>query len=98
MQTAKKTYQKLHSFNIDVSPYILPNAYNRRVLITLNLRSAFHLIRLRASPNAHFAMRRFALYLSEVIAQRYPLLGPHFQSSTTETWQQIENDYFTQTC
>ena len=98
MQTAKKTYQKLHSFNIDVSPYILPNAYNRRVLITLNLRSAFHLIRLRTSPNAHFAMRRFALYLSEVIAQLYPLLGPHFQPSTNETWQQIENDYFTQTC
>lgn len=97
METAKKSYQKLNSFNKDVSPYILPNAYNRRVLITLNLRSAYHLIRLRISPNAHFAMRRFALRLSEEIVKLFPLLGPHFQPGTNETWQQIENDYFTQT-
>ena len=97
METAKKTYKKLHSFNKDVSPYILPNAYNRRVLITLNLRTAYHLIGLRTSTNAHFAMRRFALRLSEEITQLFPLLGPHFQPGTNETWQQIENDYFTQT-
>jgi thymidylate synthase ThyX len=36
--------------------YVVPNAYNRRVLLSLNLRELFHFAHLRGGPNGHFAI------------------------------------------
>jgi hypothetical protein len=33
--------------------YLVANAFNRRALLTLNLREAFHFCRLRGAPNGH---------------------------------------------
>ena len=74
--------------------YILPNAFNRRVMINMNLRSALHLIKLRSAPNAHFSIRRTAQKIGEIIRRQYPILSPYFQAAAPETSQTITEKYF----
>jgi len=85
------------SINPDVAAYILPHAFNRRILIKMNLRSAYHLIQLRTADRAHFAIRRVVCRLAEELAPVYPLFGPYFGSRAGETSAQIEQKYFLQT-
>ncbi len=46
MEQARSAYDQLAAFNPEVASYLVPNAFNRRVLLALNLRSAVHLLRL----------------------------------------------------
>jgi thymidylate synthase ThyX len=97
MEAAAKAFTALAEINPHAASYIVPNAYNRRVLFSLNLRTAFHLIALRTAPNAHFSMRRAAYRLSENLAEISPILGAYFRSAPDATSQIIESDYFSQT-
>lgn len=97
MGQAQQTYEQLAELNPALASYIVPNAFNRRILITLNLRTAIHLITLRTAPNAHFSIRRVALRFAEEIHRVFPLLGSLIQIGTNETWQEIENSYFSKT-
>ena len=63
----------------------------------MNLRTALHLIKLRSAPNAHFAMRRAAQGMAEVIRNKYPLFSPYFKIDTDETSQTLEKDFFIKT-
>ena len=60
----------------------------------MNLRSAFHFIKLRSAPNAHFAIRRVALKIAEEIRIRYPLFAKYFNADTGETWQSVSSEFF----
>ncbi len=87
-------YNKLYGFNPDVASYIVPNAFNRRVMLQMNLRSAFHFIHLRSASNAHFAIRRIALKIADEIRMRYPLFARYFNTDTGETWQSLSSEFF----
>ncbi len=87
-------YENLYAFNPHIASYIVPNAFNRRVLIQMNLRSALHFIKLRSAPNAHFAIRRVALKMAEEIRLRYPLFANYFMSANSETWHSISTKFF----
>jgi thymidylate synthase ThyX len=93
MHMAADLYEALHAFNPAVASYIVPNAYNRRVLLTLNLRSAAHLVNLRTAPNAHFSIRRAAHRMAEQIKDVTPLLGSYLTQPDGETWQQVEQEH-----
>ncbi|NSW53395.1 MAG: FAD-dependent thymidylate synthase [Anaerolineae bacterium] len=95
MRTADETYRALAALSPEVASYVVPNGFNRRVLLTLNLRTASHLLELRSAPNAHFSIRRVAQRMSEEIARVYPLLGPMLRCTPGERWQEIEQTYFT---
>ncbi len=97
MEAAQRTYERLFEFDPEVASYMVPNAFNRRALITLNLRSAYHLIGLRAAENAHFSIRRVAYRMAERLQERLPLLAASLRLPPGETWQQIEARYFAQT-
>lgn len=97
MRTAEEGYAAISTAFPEVGSYLLPNAFNRRALLSMNLRSAHHLIQLRTAPNAHFAMRRLACRLAEEIQKRYPLFAPYFISVNGEISQEIEEVYFTRT-
>ncbi len=86
--------QKLAAFNPHVASYVVPNAFNRRVLLTFNLRSADHLINLRTAENAHYAIRRAAYRIAEQIQEVTPLLGNYLRITPGETWQSIEEKIF----
>ena len=97
MHAVENGYSKIQQEFPEAASYLLPNAFNRRVLLSMNLRSAHHLIHLRTAPNAHFAMRRMACRLAEEIQKCHPLFATHFKSVNSETSQQIEETYFSRT-
>ena len=94
MDAAGALWQKLAAWNADVAQYVVPNGYNRRVLATFNLREAYAFCQLRAAANAHFSIRRVAQRVAEEISKVHPLLAK-YMNLQEETWQRIENDYFT---
>jgi thymidylate synthase ThyX len=94
MDAAGALWQKLAAWNADVAQYVVPNGYNRRVLATFNLREAYAFCQLRAAANAHFSIRRVAQRVAEEIGKVHPLLAK-YMNLQEETWQRIENDYFT---
>ena len=97
MYLASEAYEKLSRFNPEIASYVVPNAFNRRMLFTINLRSADHLISLRSSPNAHFSIRRAAHRIAQEIRQVTPLLGGFLRESEGETWQDVESKFFIST-
>jgi thymidylate synthase ThyX len=96
MDAAASAYEKLAEWNPHVAAYIVPNGFNRRVLFRMNLREAFAFCQLRSAVNAHFSMRRVAQRVAEEIQNVHPLLAG-FIKLPDETWQSIDQQYFTQT-
>ncbi len=94
MQRVQDTYAQLYAWNPHLASYVVPNAFNRRVLITANLRTLFHFISLRAAPNAHFAIRRIAHLMREEVQRVSPILGSYLFQPDNETWQDIETCHF----
>jgi thymidylate synthase ThyX len=94
MQSAIKMYEKLYNFNPDVAQYIVPNGFNRRVLAQFNLREAFAFCQLRSAANAHFSIRRVAQKIYEEMVRVHPLLTKYMKLQN-ETWQDVEENYFT---
>jgi thymidylate synthase ThyX len=95
MENVFHAFQEISKFNPSIASYVIPNAFNRRVLLYFNLRSAYHLIKLRTTPQAHFAMRRVACRIAEEIKINFPLFSPYFVPISNETVQGIEQEYFT---
>jgi len=94
MEEARRTYQEIAEFNPAVASYIVPNGFNRRVLLTVNLRSLVHFIRLRSAPNAHFSVRRAAQRMAEEVCAKIPELCDFPGRNTLETADTIEQSYF----
>jgi thymidylate synthase ThyX len=94
MDTAATTWARLAAWNPAVAGYVVPNGFNRRVLFSLNIREAYTLIKLRSSPNAHFAVRQLACRMAEEIQKAHPLLEELFSSSIGESWQDIQECFF----
>jgi len=97
MDAARDTYERIAAANPVAASYIVPNGFNRRVLLSFNLRAALHFIRLRSAPNAHFSVRRVAGRMAEELAAAYPLFAQYLDPHSGETWRQVEQVYFTQT-
>ncbi|HEY69104.1 MAG TPA: FAD-dependent thymidylate synthase [Anaerolineae bacterium] len=96
MKTASHAYQDLASWNPHVAAYVIPNAFNRQVLMTLNLRQAFHFCELRSQPNAHFSIRRIALKMAEMIREVHPMLGSFMRLPEAADWRSVEAEHFCQ--
>jgi thymidylate synthase ThyX len=94
MEAVQNAYEELAGSNPEAAAYILPNAFNRRVLLQTNLRSALHFTRLRSAPNAHFAIRRVAQRLAEEIRVHFPLFASYFTPESDENWESITEKYF----
>ena len=94
MDAAAETYEKLYQESHDVAQYIVPNGFNRRVLAQFNLREAYAFCQLRTAANAHFSIRRVAQRIYEEMARVHPLLTKYMKLHD-ETWQSVEEGYFT---
>jgi hypothetical protein len=96
MEAAEGTYRAILNEIPCAATYIVPNAYRRRLLIDFNLRSGMHMLSLRSASNAHFSMRRAARRMVDEIQEVQPLLGKFYRVDSSETWQSIENAFFTE--
>jgi len=94
MESASEMFEKLYEFSPAVAQYIVPNGFNRRVLAQFNLREAFAFCQLRSAANAHFSIRRVAQKIYEEMVRVHPLLTKYMKLHT-ETWQGVEEGYFT---
>lgn len=97
MQSAAEAYRQVAKWNPEVAAYLVPNGFNRRVLMTFNLRQAYHLVELRSAANAHFAMRRVALRLGEELRRASPLLTGWLRLPADGDWRALEAEHFTRT-
>jgi thymidylate synthase ThyX len=94
MQAAGEAYQRLAEKFPEEASYVVPNGYNRRVLMTLNLREAFHLCELRGAPTAHFSARRTVGQVYEQISKVHPLLAGYMRCRDNPHWSAIEQENF----
>lgn len=94
MDAIAALYQKIAHWNPQVAAYVLPNAFNRRVLCQVNLRSLYHFIRLRSAENAHFSIRRLAYGMLEQIRPHSPLFGDKILPGSSLTSQDLEEKFF----
>lgn len=94
MESAAAMYEKLYEFDPNVAQYVVPNGFNRRVLAQFNLREAFAFCQLRSATNAHFSIRRVAQRMYEEMARVHPL-STKYMKLGDETWQSVEENYFT---
>ncbi len=94
LDAARAAYRALAADFPEEASYVVPNAFNRRVLMTLNLREAFHLCELRGGSTAHFSARRTAGQFYEAIAQVHPLLASFMRCQPYPHWSEIEQDFF----
>ncbi|MHC1740716.1 MAG: FAD-dependent thymidylate synthase [Anaerolineaceae bacterium] len=97
MRKAGNLYKKIKTDFPFAASYIVPNAFNRRFLITTNLRSLWHFIRLRSAPNAHFSVRRLAQCFSDEITREFPAFAHSLPVNKLESVASIEADFFAST-
>jgi thymidylate synthase ThyX len=97
MDTAAETFLSLAADLPAEAAYVFPNAFNRRVLITLNMREAFHFCRLRSAPNAHFSIRRIAMLMYELIREVYPTFAHYMGCGDRLSSNRLTNEFFAQT-
>lgn len=97
MAAARRGYDELAAWNRAVAAYVVPNGYKRRVLMSLNLREAYHFCELRSAPNAHFSVRRIALRMAEELRKVHPLLTQFMRLPEGETWRSVEAEHFSET-
>mgnify|MGYP001112201030 CR=1 FL=1 len=98
MESARDAYTALEKVNPSPASYIVPNGFNRRVLLTVNLRSLVHFIRLRSAPNAHFSVRRAAQRMAELVTEQFPPLFGLLGKNENETSGSVEAACFYTTC
>jgi thymidylate synthase ThyX len=94
MEAAASCWEKLASWNPAVASYIVPNGFNRRILISMNIREAYAFIKLRTSPNAHFAVRRVASRMAEEITKAHPLFGALLFKNSSENSESLSSTYY----
>jgi thymidylate synthase ThyX len=94
MDQAADCWTKLDKWNPTAASYVVPNGFNRRVLLSLNVREAYTLIKLRSSPNAHYSVRRVVRRMAEETQKVHPLIGGLFLQDATESSDSIEKEFF----
>lgn len=97
MRKAHQAYQTLSAWNPEVASYVVPNAYNRRILLQANFRSLDHLIQLRSAQNAHFSVRRLVQRMAEILEEQFPLSKLWLRRLPDETWLDVETTHFVDT-
>ncbi len=93
MKIAADAFERIADEHPEVASYLVPNGFLRRVVLTMNLRQAFHFCELRAGANAHFGIRRIAVRMAEALAGTAPGLAAYLRLPVTD-WRALEEEHF----
>ncbi len=76
MQQAAKLYGKMLNFGIPAEDarFILPNAANTKIIVTMNLRELKHFFKLRCCNRAQWEIRELAINMLKLLKEKIPLL------------------------
>lgn len=73
MKKTNKLYQKIKKDYPEIAEYILTNAHKRRVLLGLNARELYHIVRLRSDASAQWEIREISDILCRIAREKLPL-------------------------
>lgn len=77
MKKTELAFEKVKKeFPIEVQ-YMIPLAYRKKVLMTFNLRSLAHFIKLRSTPHGHTSYRQVAQAMYHEVKRVHPELAKH---------------------
>ncbi len=79
METAKQVHETIAKELPDEAAYIIPLAYKKRVLMTMNLRELFHFIKLRSTNRGHISYRKIAWDMYDSIARVHPFFAKYIE-------------------
>jgi thymidylate synthase ThyX len=77
MEKAEAAYKTIKKEFPEEAQYIVPLAYKKRTLITMNLRELHHFIKLRSGKAGHISYRRIAQQVWDKLNEVYPLLAKY---------------------
>jgi len=74
VEHVKSTYQELRALGVlkEDARFVLPNAAETRIIVTMNFRELLHFFRLRITPEAQWEIRRMALMMLECLEPHAP--------------------------
>jgi thymidylate synthase ThyX len=75
MAQAHEAHDALFADLPEEAAYVVPLAFRKRTLFTMNLRELHHLIQLRSGPGGHVSYRRLANRLLEELRRVHPTLA-----------------------
>ncbi len=75
LDAACERWERLAEIDQAHAQYAVPLAYHKRFLMTINARSAFHLVRLRSKVQGHESYRRIACEMKREIEKVHPGIG-----------------------
>ncbi|MCS7206410.1 MAG: FAD-dependent thymidylate synthase [Dehalococcoidia bacterium] len=82
LHTAERVWREVVQWNPRVAEYLVTHAHRRRVLAHMNLREAWHILRLRTGPQAHFSLREVMEQALALLHQQYPSIFRWFRRRT----------------
>ncbi|MBW2974915.1 FAD-dependent thymidylate synthase [Candidatus Woesearchaeota archaeon] len=83
MEKAKSAFNRIAEEMPKEAQYIIPLAYRKRLLMTMNLRELFHFIRLRSGKMGHLAYRKIAWQMHDLIKEKHPLFAGYIECDRT---------------
>ena len=93
MDTAAHSYAAIAADFPEQAAYLVPNGFKRRLLMSMNLREAFHFCELRSAANAHFSVRILAGRMHEMICAVHPLIGAMMRWEGRADWRVIAREH-----
>ena len=98
LDRASAAYRAIYERYPQEAAYLVTNAHNRQLLMTLNLRELYHLVALRSREEGHFSYRRIALKIYELAKERHPLLLKYLPfTEEPPSSAELEREYFAET-
>ncbi len=79
MERAAELYHRMVGSFPEEASYVVPLAYRRRVVFTMNLRELFHFVELRSSSQGHRSYRRVAQEMYRLVARVHPAVAKHIR-------------------
>jgi thymidylate synthase ThyX len=79
MENADKAFRKIARKFPKEAQYVVPLAYKKRVLMTMNLRELHHFISLRSGREGHMSYRKVAWEMYDEIARVHPHLAKYIR-------------------
>lgn len=79
MDLAKRAFDAISKDNPLEAQYVVPLGYKMRLMMTMNMREAFHFCELRSKKQGHISYRIVAQKMADEINNRYPEIGKHMR-------------------
>jgi thymidylate synthase ThyX len=77
MMRAESAYREIARDFPKEAQYIIPLAYRKRVLFTMNLREIYHFVKLRSGKTSHYSYKKVAQEMYRLVKEKHPMLAKY---------------------